>query len=180
MSKRQKGIARTCSLGRGSSERNNEKPRTYRTGLRCNTVNSCCGVSTSCFLSKKFSLPAPSCATAILAVLGHGQDGRGTSRVAAPPRCATLAGPPGYCSKFGHQHTWLTRLWVASILGLVCLGCVSEQIIRQPRYFTDRICCHKRIMGGRQFPKKQILSRPVPRRFTLPYSAPIGTLISVH
>ena len=51
-------------------------------GLHCNTV-------TSCFLNNKFSLPAPSCATAILAVPEHGQDGRGTSLVAASPRCAT-------------------------------------------------------------------------------------------
>jgi hypothetical protein len=51
------------------------------TALHCNTVNSC-------FLNKKFSLAAPSCATGVPPVPEHGQDGRGTSLVAAPPRCA--------------------------------------------------------------------------------------------
>jgi hypothetical protein len=44
----------------------------------------------ACFLNKKFSLPAPSCATGVPPVPEHGQDGRGTSLAAAPPRCATL------------------------------------------------------------------------------------------
>jgi hypothetical protein len=46
--------------------------------LHCNTVNSC-------FFDKTFSLPAPSCATGVPPVPEHGQDGRGTSLVAASP-----------------------------------------------------------------------------------------------
>ena len=35
--------------------------------------------------------PDPSCATGVPPVPEHGQDGRGTSLVAAPPRCASVS-----------------------------------------------------------------------------------------
>ena len=60
------------------------------TTLHCNTVNSC-------FLNKKFSLPAPSCATGVPPVPEHGQDGRGTSLVAALPRRATILFGWAFC-----------------------------------------------------------------------------------
>jgi hypothetical protein len=60
-------------------------------GRHCNTVKSC-------FLNKKFSLPAPSCATGVPPVPEHGQVGRGTSLVAAPPRCATRSVVPPWAA----------------------------------------------------------------------------------
>jgi hypothetical protein len=82
--------AKSCQKGRRKLKSKNTIPTSYFASIKQLRRMTPTFLGQHCFFNKKFSLPAPSCATAILAVPEHGQDGRGTSLVAASPRCIYL------------------------------------------------------------------------------------------